>query len=91
MAAGRSLRNAAVMHAMMRARGRCDVWGIRTIICDIWTPKSFIFIGFCVVYVQTKILAAARLAQSAERKALNLVVVGSSPTVGDDEKLQIRR
>ena len=26
--------------------------------------------------------AAARLAQSAERKALNLVVVGSSPTVG---------
>ena len=27
-------------------------------------------------------LATARLAQSAERKALNLVVVGSSPTVG---------
>ena len=27
-------------------------------------------------------LSAARLAQSAERKALNLVVVGSSPTVG---------
>ena len=26
--------------------------------------------------------ARARLAQSAERKALNLVVVGSSPTVG---------
>ena len=26
--------------------------------------------------------APARLAQSAERKALNLVVVGSSPTVG---------
>ena len=26
--------------------------------------------------------AQARLAQSAERKALNLVVVGSSPTVG---------
>ena len=28
------------------------------------------------------IQASARLAQSAERKALNLVVVGSSPTVG---------
>ena len=28
-------------------------------------------------------LNTARLAQSAERKALNLVVVGSSPTVGD--------
>jgi hypothetical protein len=27
--------------------------------------------------------SAARLAQSAERKALNFVVVGSSPTVGD--------
>ena len=27
-------------------------------------------------------VAQARLAQSAERKALNLVVVGSSPTVG---------
>ena len=26
---------------------------------------------------------AARLAQSVERKTLNLVVVGSSPTVGD--------
>ena len=28
------------------------------------------------------LLSTARLAQSAERKALNLVVVGSSPTVG---------
>ena len=27
-------------------------------------------------------LSSARLAQSVERKALNLVVVGSSPTVG---------
>ena len=27
-------------------------------------------------------VSVARLAQSAERKALNLVVVGSSPTVG---------
>ena len=29
----------------------------------------------------------ARLAQSAERKALNLVVVGSSPTVGVSEEV----
>ena len=28
-------------------------------------------------------MTAARLAQLVERKALNLVVVGSSPTVGD--------
>ena len=31
---------------------------------------------------QTARLTSARLAQSVERKALNLVVVGSSPTVG---------
>ena len=31
---------------------------------------------------RTCILITARLAQSAERKALNLVVVGSSPMVG---------
>ena len=30
----------------------------------------------------TDLAATARLAQSVERKALNLVVVGSSPTVG---------
>ena len=29
-----------------------------------------------------KLILTARLAQSVERKALNLVVVGSSPTVG---------
>ena len=33
----------------------------------------------------------ARLAQSAERKALNLVVVGSSPTVGDFENGHLAR
>ena len=32
--------------------------------------------------INIKILTTARLAQSVERKALNLVVVGSSPTVG---------
>ena len=33
-------------------------------------------------------MTTARLAQSAERKALNLVVVGSSPTVGVFLQLQ---
>jgi hypothetical protein len=33
--------------------------------------------------------SSARLAQSAERKALNLVVVGSSPTVGVCHCLQL--
>ena len=35
-----------------------------------------------VVVAAPLIYATARLAQSVERKALNLVVVGSSPTVG---------
>ena len=42
--------------------------------------------GNCVAHLQfadwAAALVTARLAQSAERKALNLVVVGSSPTVG---------
>ena len=40
--------------------------------------RRFVFVGRggCVV-------KEARLAQSVERKTLNLVVVGSSPTVGD--------
>ncbi len=33
--------------------------------------------------------ASADLAQSVERKALNLVVVGSSPTVGDHSFTQL--
>ena len=36
----------------------------------------------CLTLKTNGILTEARLAQSAERKALNLVVVGSSPTVG---------
>ena len=36
---------------------------------------------FLVCFV-SRVCITARLAQSAERKALNLVVVGSSPTVG---------
>ena len=36
---------------------------------------------FVVCFV-SRVCITARLAQSAERKAINLVVVGSSPTVG---------
>ena len=36
----------------------------------------------CTLRIARRLLLDARLAQSAERKALNLVVVGSSPTVG---------
>ena len=38
--------------------------------------------GFAAYIYQQGEYASARLAQSVERKALNLVVVGSSPTVG---------
>ena len=37
---------------------------------------------FCTVDAGLYLHSTARLAQSVERKALNLVVVGSSPTVG---------
>ena len=37
---------------------------------------------FASMHVAALELLTARLAQSVERKALNLVVVGSSPTVG---------
>ena len=37
----------------------------------------------CIKIFMVQILTTARLAQSVERKTLNLVVVGSSPTVGD--------
>ena len=36
----------------------------------------------CSRILDLRMVLQARLAQSAERKALNLVVVGSSPTVG---------
>ena len=39
-------------------------------------------LGSALVFYCRFLFPAARLAQSAERKALNLVVVGSSPTVG---------
>ena len=38
--------------------------------------------GICDVIATHSFLTLARLAQPVERKALNLVVVGSSPTVG---------
>ena len=45
-------------------------------------PSPFGFFAFSIDNLQWIMLSVARLAQSAERKALNLVVVGSSPTVG---------
>ena len=48
--------------------------GVAELQCQV--PACFCFDGFSAS------CAPARLAQSAERKALNLVVVGSSPTVG---------
>ena len=47
--------------------------GVRMAFLILWSTLS---------QHSTDICPEARLAQSAERKALNLVVVGSSPTVG---------
>ena len=56
-------------------------------ICDIFETfenlKNFKMLDILESSVYSRTLQRARLAQSAERKALNLVVVGSSPTVGD--------
>ena len=41
---------------------------------------SLFAIAWCVLWLALVLIA--RLAQSVERKTLNLVVVGSSPTVG---------
>ena len=46
------------------------------------TSMATMYITLLNVHV-FKVTASARLAQSAERKALNIVVVGSSPTVGE--------
>ena len=49
----------------------------------LFVPRpSLLIVGFAKVLSSTWRSIQARLAQSAERKALNLVVVGSSPTVG---------
>ena len=47
-------------------------------------PSQYLIDYFCAEQSTPDKLrkSTARLAQSAERKALNLVVVGSSPTVG---------
>lgn len=42
----------------------------------------FVFVVASLIPTKFVSLRRARLAQSVERKALNLVVVGSSPTVG---------
>ena len=51
--------------------------------CEPLECPDVLEIGKCQTEHQHKLsIAPARLAQSVERKALNLVVVGSSPTVG---------
>ena len=45
-------------------------------------PTRVVFNIFVDMASRNSISTTARLAQSVERKALNLVVVGSSPTVG---------
>jgi hypothetical protein len=50
---------------------------------------KFMARGYYYINVPTQLAfkqVKARLAQSAERKTLNLVVVGSSPTVGEENK-----
>ena len=68
-----------------------NAWGSPVPVA-VGSVKSGLWMGFsrfnpraCVGrrWLLAQIYATARLAQSAERKALNLVVVGSSPMVGE--------
>jgi hypothetical protein len=47
------------------------------------SSRALQYLPILIFYSPATINTTARLAQSVERKALNLVVVGSSPTVGD--------
>ena len=63
---------------------RVHPWSFFTLENDVVVWKHSIRANNCIME------QLARLAQSVERKALNLVVVGSSPTVGVfDEKKYI--
>ncbi len=53
-----------------------------TCIANVIADQIYIYIYVILFYAKSSRGSKARLAQSAERKALNLVVVGSSPTVG---------
>ncbi|CAI5707221.1 unnamed protein product [Peronospora effusa] len=57
--------------------GQCHV--IQVSVMVVWRLESALLIFVCFLDEYGK---EARLAQSVERKTLNLVVVGSSPTVG---------
>jgi hypothetical protein len=74
-----SLSNSAVNRR--RARSVLN-WG--TVREHPWVLLAFFILIPAAVYLESSfdLRNAARLAQSVERKALNLVVVGSSPTVG---------
>ena len=59
------------------ARGVAAALGARKAVEPPWVTRDV-----SAMQLRSTPTAPARLAQSAERKALNLVVVGSSPTVG---------
>ena len=78
----------AFLHAPCRARNcgrpRAIVLVVAPLASSSLSALGIVVIICCGRGLQGKqsLEASARLAQSAERKALNLVVVGSSPTVG---------
>jgi hypothetical protein len=64
---------------------RCPAWDLGYEFSALRMPNNCVLCSSCHVLRLMFVLAyssTARLAQSVERKALNLVVVGSSPTVG---------
>ena len=70
------------MFALLVFGGACRVATPVAFVCLFSLPCSFAVAHVCFSYLCDSLLSPARLAQPVERKALNLVVVGSSPTVG---------
>ena len=71
-------RNVFVVFFWIKNSSNCFPWGIAAHVILLRKHVN-LSCRMCLARFQS---AVARLAQSVERKALNLVVVGSSPTVG---------
>ena len=74
---GRAVQGAGFRHQSLRRRG-FESHSNQSTFCFFSKHESNFVLRFC----QKFSLESSRLAQLVERKTLNLVVVGSSPTVG---------
>ena len=75
-----------------RHRRACVIWRTRRLAVTVTRTRGrpcVVLVGVCRLCVSVPASLRARLAQSVERKALNLVVVGSSPTLGVQQRADV--